>query len=159
MTAVVRTATRFDADAIRGLTRGFGGRRPLPDDDYYARRFEQVVADSAWLLLLAEDNELPIGYALAQNYGPPGLRAAFTVGRLHDLYVDPDHRRKGAARAMMAAVAEWARSRPDPMVLDWQASATGFAFYQALGFAPDYVGDNLEYPAFCLDFRESPSQP
>lgn len=158
MITAVRPATGSDSDAVQHLTREFGGRGALPDDAWYARRFEQIVSDPMWLVLVAEDGEAPIGYALAQDYGP-GLRATFTVGRLHDLFVAPEHRFKGAARALMAAIEQWSRSRHNPMVLDWQASETGIAFYEALGFTADYVGDNGDYPAFCLDLREQPSRP
>ena len=47
----------------------------------------------------------------------------------------------------------WARARPHAMVLDWQASPSAVAFYEALGFPADRVGDFPDYPGFTLDLR------
>lgn len=72
---------------------------------------------------------------------------------MHDLYVDPAHRRRGAGRALMAAVTAWARARPYPFVLDWQARLDAVPFYDSLGLRGDPVGDNARYPAYALDLR------
>ncbi|WP_255475116.1 hypothetical protein [Glutamicibacter sp. JC586] len=40
------------------------------------------------------------------------------------------------------------------MILDWQATPESVAFYESLGFEPDFVGDFPEYPGFTLDLRQ-----
>ena len=45
---------------------------------------------------------------------------------------------------------------PSAMVLDWQASPSAVAFYEALGFSADRVGDFPDYPCFTLDLRTGP---
>jgi GNAT superfamily N-acetyltransferase len=75
---------------------------------------------------------------------------------VHDLFVDPDARRTGTGKALMDFIFDWARARPQPMILDWQASPAAVAFYEALGFAADHVGDFPDYPGFTLDLRTAP---
>jgi GNAT superfamily N-acetyltransferase len=146
---MVRAATHADVDAVHALTCGFDGRPVTDPDEAFRARYERILGDGAYALLVAGDLS---GYALAQDYGP-GLRRAFSTGRLHDLYVSPGARRRGTGRALVAAVEAWARSRPYPIVLDWQARRDAVAFYEALGYAADAIGDTAEYPAFCLDLR------
>jgi len=93
-----------------------------------------------------------IGYGLAQDFGP-GLRTTYTTGRVHDLYVEPDTRLGGTGRTLMDFIFDWSRTRPQPMILDWQASPSAIGFYEALGFTADRVGDFPVYPGFTLDHR------
>lgn len=146
---VVRRAGPDDGPAVHELACGFDGRPPAEPDEGFTARYARIVADPAYALLVADDLT---GYALAQDYGP-GLRRAFSTGRLHDLYVAPAARRRGTGRALMAAVAAWARALPYPLVLDWQSRPDAVAFYESLGYAADRVGDQAEHPAFCLDLR------
>jgi GNAT superfamily N-acetyltransferase len=82
-----------------------------------------------------------LGYGLAQDFGlaqdiGPGLRTTLTTGRVHDLYVDPEARRLGAGKAIMVFILAWSIARPQPMILDWQASPSAVGFYEALGSGP-----------------------
>lgn len=147
-----RPAVPADLEDVRRLTCGFDGADVTPADDAFRARYERLVASDDHALLVAVDGTEVVGYALAQDYGPP-LRRAFAIGRMYDLYVDPARRRRGAGRALMAAVAEWAAARPAPLVLDWQSRREAVPFYEALGFTGDPVGDNAEYPAYCIDGR------
>ena len=53
----------------------------------------------------------------------------------------------------MALIFAWARARRQPMILDWQASTSEIASYEALGFTADRVGDFPNHPGFTLDLR------
>ena len=84
-------------------------------------------------VLLAEDRDSVVGFALFfHNYstflGRPGIY-------LEDLFVLPDHRRRGWGRALLAAVARVAVERGcgrfEWAVLHWNEPA--IAFYRALG--------------------------
>ena len=68
--------------------------------------------------LAFDDDGRPIGMidARVRNYaeGAPNLRAAY----VEDLWVEPEHRRSGVARALLAEVEQWARSEG----FDWLGS-------------------------------------
>ncbi len=151
----VRAATAGDLAEVHRLTRGYDGLPPAEPDAAFAARYARVLGRDDWALLVAPRGvagEGLAGYALAQDYGP-GLRRGFSVGRLHDLYVDPLVRRRGTGRALVEAVVAWCRTRPAPMILDWQARRDAVPFYDALGLAADYAGDTAEYPAYSIDLR------
>jgi GNAT superfamily N-acetyltransferase len=102
-------------------------------------------------VLIAVKNGAPAAFALfLHNFstflGRPGLW-------LEDLFVLPEHRRKGCAQALLRALAEIARQRGcgrfEWAVLDWNTSAIDF--YRSLGATvlPDWrivrvVGPALE---------------
>lgn len=151
---VVRSATAGDVVDFRTVSEGFDpGMIDLPDR-LFRDRFAGLVDRADYCLLLAIMDDRPVGYALAQDYGP-NLRLRFTIGRLHDLYVAEEVRRRGIGRQLMDGVFGWARSRPEPMILHWQASRDAIAFYESLGLEADRVGDYPRYPGFSLDLRES----
>lgn len=125
----------------------------LPAEVFHAR-YQRLVRRDDYCLPMAVQHGRAVGYALAQDYGP-NLRLQFTIGRVHDLYVAVEARRRGVGRMLMERVFLWARQRPEPMILDWQASPDAVPFYEALGFQADRVGDFPEYPGFSLDLRQS----
>ena len=149
---IVRPAESEDAVGVRRLSIAFTpGGRNIPQEVFYSR-FAKVISDASWCVAVAHSRGRLLGYGLAQDFGP-GLRTAFTTGRVHDLYVDADARRSGTGKALMDHVCEWARARPQPMIIDWQATPAAVAFYEALGFCADRVGDFTDYPSFTLDLR------
>lgn len=151
---VVRRARETDEAALRSVGEGFDpGMIDLPESLFHTRYLRLVASDDYWLAVATAD-ERPVGYVLAQDYGPK-LRLRFTVGRIHDLFVAEDMRRRGVGRRLMDSVFDWARSRPEPMILEWQASPDAVAFYEAIGFEADRIGDYPRYPGFCLDLRDS----
>ena len=68
--------------------------------------------------LALTDSGEPIGMidAMIRNYaeGAPNFRAAY----VEDLWIEPEHRRKGVATHLLAAVEEWAREQG----LNWLGS-------------------------------------
>lgn len=148
----VRPATRGDAAEVRRLSISFTPSARNVPPEVFDSRYAGLVSDPSWCVAVARSRGRLLGYALAQDFGP-GLRATFTTGRVHDLFVDPDARRTGAGRALMDHIFGWARARPHAMVLDWQASPSAVAFYESLGFPADRVGDFPDYPGFTLDLR------
>ena len=78
---------------------------------YEAELDELTALSEPYIAFLAfADDGTPIGMidARVRNYaeGAPDLAAPY----VEDLWVDPDHRRSGVARALLAAVEQWARS-------------------------------------------------
>jgi GNAT superfamily N-acetyltransferase len=149
---VVRPAGPDDAAEIRRLSISFTPSALNVSPEDFWSRYSSVVSDASWCVAVAHSGGRLLGYGLAQDFGP-GLRATFTTGRVHDLFVDPEARRTGTGKALMDFVFGWAGARPQPMVLDWQASPSAVAFYEALGFPADRVGDFADYPCFTLDLR------
>lgn len=149
---VVRAARPEDAAEVRRLSIAFTPAAQEVPPEVFHSRFARFLADASWCLPVAPARTRLLGYGLAQDFGP-GLRADFTTGRVHDVFVDPDTRLAGTGRALMNFIFDWSRARPQPMILDWQASPSAIGFYEALGFTPDRVGDFTEYPGFTLDHR------
>jgi GNAT superfamily N-acetyltransferase len=148
----VRAARADDESEFRLVCVGFDqGMDDLPVEVFH-HRFQALIGRPDYCIAIAVAGGPAVGYALAQDYGP-NLRLRFTIGRVHDLYVAPDLRRRGIGRMLMEFVFAWASSRPEPMILDWQASPRAVAFYQALGFEADRIGDYADYPGFSLDLR------
>lgn len=63
----------------------------------------------------------------------PGTLQGAVEGYVLNVYVDPDHRRGGVARAVMRAIEEWCRERGVARVV-LHASVMGRALYEELGF-------------------------
>ncbi len=124
-------------------------------DGLIARARAHAQADDRFIAIAYLDSE-PVGAVEAQDYGT-SLWRDFTVIRMHDVFVAPDHRRQGIGRELVAAMVRWARSRPDAGFIEWQANRDAVAFYVSLGLTPDYVSDTPDYPYFVLDVRPSPA--
>lgn len=152
---IVRCAGYDDRVEVLQLAKkyGLGGS---PSYESMQTNFTRMVNDAERLLLIAitdsPNNPEIVGYAYAQDYGQH-FRCDFTTGRLHDVFVLPEYRKQGVGRKLMDGVIAWARERPVPIILDWQASPAAISFYESLGFSPDYESDQKEYPAFHLDTR------
>jgi aminoglycoside 6'-N-acetyltransferase I len=93
--------------------------------------------DQPYIGFLVFEGDRPIGMidARERNYaeGAPRLRAAY----VEDLWVEPGHRRRGVARALLKAVEHWARDegfdwlRSDALIDD----RASHAWHEAAGFA------------------------
>lgn len=83
--------------------------------------------------LIAEQDEEPIGYAV--YFSTFSTFLAIQGIWLEDLYVRPEHRKAGAGKALLAAVAARLRERGGQRLewaaLDWNELALGF--YRGLG--------------------------
>lgn len=132
---VVRRATHADLPVLRTLWEAFETEVPEPP-----HRFEPL--DEEWpevpgyverhLALLAELDGAPVGYALAKLDRP-------AVCLLSDLYVVPDARRRGIAKALMAETAAWAaEAGADVLTLEVLTSnADARSVYERLGFVEE----------------------
>ena len=139
MTPSIRPATPADVPTISRLIRALAVYEKLEhqvdhtEDDLQRTLFgPRPYAE----VLLAELAGVPVGYALFfHNYSTflarPGLY-------LEDLFVLPEHRGKGAGKALLVSVAAIAVERGCPRldwcVLDWNTPAIDF--YRALGADP-----------------------
>jgi len=96
----VREGTTADRDTVRGLYEAYLAEQ-------WERPWTPEPPDDEWLegklLLIAEDDGAVIGGAVASV-------VAGTSGHLHLVYVDPEHRRRGVARGLLRAAADWFRA-------------------------------------------------
>lgn len=98
---MIRRATEADLAALRALYLEFHRECPPPayvphDWDEEWRELEETVRGG--VALLAEEDGEPIGLAVARRKGP-------RLGYLADLYVRPQARRQGVAKALVREVA------------------------------------------------------
>ena len=140
MTVAIRPAEAADVPAIAGLIRGLARYEKLEQE---VTMTEELLARNLFgqhryaEALIAEDDGAPIGFALFfHNFSTflakPGIY-------LEDLFVVPEHRRRGIGRALLQRLAKIAVERDcgrlEWSVLDWNRDAIGF--YERLGARPN----------------------
>lgn len=135
----IRFATPRDADVIVQFVRALAEYEREPEAveaTPAVLRAQMESADPPFECLIAEQDGVAAGFALFfRNYstwrGRPGLF-------LEDLFVTPQHRRKGIGRALLQHLAaisvERGYGRMEWSVLDWNTPAHDF--YRAIGAAP-----------------------
>jgi GNAT superfamily N-acetyltransferase len=131
----IRKAVVEDADTIFSFVAGLiddhlPGQTPWTSAERI--RADGFGADPLFEALLAERDAEPVGF-VSFFRGYAGWRGQ-PMGIVHALYVRPEERRTGAARALMAAVAKIAMER------DWgrvelfvEEGRPAIRFYEALG--------------------------
>jgi ribosomal protein S18 acetylase RimI-like enzyme len=99
---------------------------------------------SPWLLLIAELDGATAGSLLATIQAAAGHGGYLPARSVHVWHVltEPTLRRRGVARALIAAAAEWgAGQQADRIDLAvWTFNTDALAFYRKLGFATAYTG-------------------
>jgi ribosomal protein S18 acetylase RimI-like enzyme len=141
MVVQVREATPADAETIAAFAHALSLEEGYPAP---ALRAEHVRAEGfgtrpRFRALIAERDGQPAGYALF--YPSYDTDHAARGLYLQDLYVVPQARRRGAGRALMAAVAR-ACLADQGCYLFWNAqprNRAGLAFYRALGACEESV--------------------
>ena len=130
----VRLAGTEDARDVARLIAGFRDYygEQLPDDETIRTVVERLLKDSRTEILLA--GEPPCGIAQLR------FRLSVWTGSddawLEDVFVEPEHRRAGVGRELMAASLERARERGCARVqLDVnERNEAALALYRSLGF-------------------------
>jgi ribosomal protein S18 acetylase RimI-like enzyme len=149
MSIAVRRADANDLDALTGLFDAYRQFYKQPSDVVAARTFlvERIAHDES-VVLIAEHEANAIGFV--QLYP---LFSSVRLGRtwlLNDLYVAPQARRLGAARALLDAACAFARER-GALGLELETGAGNLsaqALYRSAGWK---LGENLH---FQIDFAD-----
>jgi GNAT superfamily N-acetyltransferase len=125
-----------------------------PDDEIAAqippweRWMRRAVGEATYVAFVAEqDGETIASAALIVHAAIPRPHyASDRDARIHSVYVAPEHRRRGIARALMAHVLEHARAH-GIMRVTLHPTDTARPLYAALGFEPlDEMGLRLPPP-------------
>jgi len=116
-----------DGEAVIGLWEACGLTRPWNDP---LSDFRLALATESSTVLTARDGEAMVGTIMV---GFDGHR-----GWVYYLAVDPETRRAGLGRALMAAAEAWlvARGCPKIQLMVRQDNAQALGFYEALGLTP-----------------------
>jgi GNAT superfamily N-acetyltransferase len=141
MTIVVRRARKEDAATVSAMCLALNEDEAVPGRRFTPQAMlrDAFAPEPRFILLVAERAGVVVGYALAtpsyeSNWAAPGL----CVG---DIYVAPPARRRGVARALVAALA--AQARREGRAYLWWTSLPGNAgareFYRALGSTTEHL--------------------
>jgi ribosomal protein S18 acetylase RimI-like enzyme len=145
---IARPATPADAAALAALINALNsldGPPPMPMTPEVAMRDLLGPGARAWLRLAELDGQV-IGFATATAIYE--ARRQSDIMMLLDLYVAPEARRRGAARALMAALAAEAQAR-GASALWWgvdEGDDEAILFYRAIGAESEgrFSGEILE---------------
>lgn len=120
----IADATQVDADAVIALWQACGLTRPWNDPRADFNR--ALAGPSSTVLVLREGSAI----AASAMVGHDGHR-----GWVYYLATDPDRRRAGLGRTMMAAAEDWLRARrvPKLQLMVREGNDAALAFYAALG--------------------------
>ena len=80
---------------------------PEPVEDVFAT----LIAEPDALVLVGTIDDVPIGYLAATVGRPLPQAAGDPLGRVHDLFVEPDAREVGVGEALLSAAIEWFTGR------------------------------------------------
>lgn len=104
---MIRQATRQDAGAAAALALQLWPENDLPA---LTAEMEEIIQDGA--VFLAEEDGVAIGFAQCQlRHDYVEGTETSPVGYLEGVYVQAAHRRRGVARALLAACEQWARAQ------------------------------------------------
>lgn len=104
---MIRQATRQDAGAAAALALQLWPENDLPA---LTAEMEEIIQDGA--IFLAEEDGVAIGFAQCQlRHDYVEGTETSPVGYLEGVYVQAAHRRRGVARALLAACEQWARAQ------------------------------------------------
>ena len=138
---LIRRATAADAAVLQRL---IAAHRHADEEDEkvdrYRERLDSLVTNDAHHIVVAELAGQVVGYAAAQDYGPAPQRD-WSIARMHDLWVAPDARGKGAGTALFRAVQTWAEHQTRIRVLEWQSLEVAAEFYRKLGLTGEHVDE------------------
>jgi ribosomal protein S18 acetylase RimI-like enzyme len=155
---MIRPAQPDDAAALLALVAALNRDQGDPDDVLTATQLrEAVIANAATIAMIAQapDGAL-VGYATAHpTYETGHGECGLYVG---DLFVAPEHRRRGIARALLSAIARaghgqgarhlWLTAKPE--------NTAAHAFYRRLGSRGESV---MAFAVVQQDFLNLAAEP
>ena len=140
----LRAATLADLDVIlhhrREMFREMGGdyqRKIDLFDSASQQYFRAALQDGSYFGLLGESNGKIVASGGVAIAAWPGSPLNFQPRRawILNMYVSPEHRRRGIARALTEALIDWCKENGFESV-SLHASEYGRSLYEKLGFSP-----------------------
>ena len=132
--------THYDFDRLRFLAPGEGAQAG------YASFLGHVLDSDGDCVLVAEREGVVAGYVYAALEPLSWKELRGPAGFIHDVAVDDEARRAGAATQLMDAALRWLRERGAPRVILWTAAPNAAAqtLFHRLGFRDTMVEMTLE---------------
>jgi GNAT superfamily N-acetyltransferase len=124
---------------------GHGDDELIPQIPIWSDFFTRAIAEQTYVAWIAEEagNTVGSGALLVHLAIPRPWIASEREGRVQSVFVEPEARRRGIARAIMAEIMTYARALP-LIRLTLHPSEDGRALYTSLGFVPlDEMGMRL----------------
>jgi len=120
---------------------------PVAAVEFSIEQFEACLNDQN-LLLLAERNGEVVGalHAVLHRTGGETVYVPCQTMLIWYVVTEPSARRRGVARTLIAAAAEWAAENDAARIelAVWSFNAEALALYRALGFTPVYTGMTIK---------------
>lgn len=116
--------------------------------EMYAAYLKSQTEKSSSLVLVAEKDDVVVGYVFARIEGPDYMVFRGPAGVIHDLFVAPTHRGNGAGRALLTKALSWLKSNGSPQVVLSTAYGNLAAqrLFQSAGFRYTMVEMTCEFP-------------
>ncbi len=145
MNMVIRQATKKDIPAVAALAASMIDFHHILDTRYRASTayddlramVTEWLADHSLMLLVAEDAGALIGYMRIGEESAPAYLAPECIGIIYDIFIEPQIRKRGVARALVDEANAWFMARGIQCIelsVDTR-NATGLAFWEKLGFS------------------------
>lgn len=114
----------------------------------YGRYLASEIGRAGVVVLVAEAAGAVAGYTYAGIEGNDWMSLRGPAGVIHDLVVDPEHRRKGVGRALLMRTLEVLAERGAPRVVLSTAhrNETAQRLFASLGFRPTMIEMTREWP-------------
>lgn len=112
----------------------------------YLKFFHTQVGQPGVLLLVAEVEGAVVGYLYGTREGRDWAKLLDPHGAIHDVFVAPEARRRGVARALLQEAAARFRAEGLGQVVLYSASSNveGQALFKQLGYRPTMVEMTLD---------------
>jgi ribosomal protein S18 acetylase RimI-like enzyme len=135
-------SAHHDFDAKRFIAPGPG------TEHGYGRFLASQIGREEAIVLVAADGDVVLGYAYAALEGNDWLALRGPAGVIHDIIVEPGHRRAGIATMLLDAILEALTRRGAPRVVLFTATQNAAAqrLFAAAGFRSTMIEMTREGP-------------
>ena len=144
----IRNLTDADYAAVLALYNELDRIHYETRPDYFGKRecsypkgdYDECLADADTLMLGAFEGDQILGTVRATLWNKSGMIEGIKTVCLDNIYILPEARRKGIAKALFAAVEDWSREK-GAVRLDlhvWDFNKDALALYKAMGMDFQY---------------------